>query len=179
MKATSQILRLGVLAIVLSALVVVTAGCEKQKVAVEQKPVSAGKVTFPADYRSWTHVKSMAILEGHEHYKAFGGLHNVYANETALAALERKKPFEKGSVLVFDLRETSTANNTVTGGRRMVIGVMEKDPDRFPQTQGWGFEDFKFTDRGPERQVTDARKQCMSCHESQAATDYVYSAYRK
>ena len=79
----------------------------------------------------------MAILEGHKHYKAFGGLHHVYANETALAALKRKKPFERGSVLVFDLRETSTADNTVTGGRRIVIGVMEKDPDRL-QSTGYG-----------------------------------------
>jgi hypothetical protein len=179
MKATSQILRYGALAIVLAALVAVTAGCERQEVAVEKKTLATSEVTYPADYRSWAHVKSMAILEGHEHYKAFGGLHHVYANETALASLKRKKPFKKGSVLVFDLRETFTDNNAVTEGRCMVIGVMEKDPDRFPATEGWGFEDFKFTDGGPERQVTDARTQCMSCHESQKASDFVYSAYRK
>lgn len=61
---------------------------------------------------------------------------------------------------------------------RKVIGVMEKDPMRFPDTQGWGFEDFKMADPN-QRSVTDMRKQCLSCHESQKANDYVYSTYHK
>ncbi len=27
--------------------------------------------------------------------------------------------------------------------------------------------------------TTDARKQCLSCHQMQKATDYVYSAYAR
>ena len=50
------------------------------------------KAAKPQDCRSWSHVKTMAILEG----------------------------------------------------RRQVIGVMEKYLDRFGETEGWGFEDFKF-----------------------------------
>ena len=60
----------------------------------------------------------------------------------------------------------------------MVIGVMEKDPKRFSDTEGWGFEDFKMADPN-QRLVTDMRKQCLSCHESQKANDYVYSTYHK
>ena len=137
---------------------------------------SGTEVPFPEGYRSWTHVKSMVIVEGHLHYGAFGGIHHVYANKRALAALKDGKPFAKGAVLVFDLMEELIENGSITEGPRKVIGVMLKDPDRFPETEGWGFEDFKKGDAS-QRSVTDMRSQCFSCHESQKASDYVYSTY--
>ena len=39
------------------------------------------EVGYPTDYRNWTRVKSMVILEGHVHYDDFGGFHHVYAND--------------------------------------------------------------------------------------------------
>ena len=136
------------------------------------------QVAFPQGYRNWNHVKSAVILEGHVNYGAFGGIHHVYANDGALAALKEGRPFPKGAILVFDLLEEEFEDNAVIEGSRLVIGVMEKDPDRFAATEGWGFEDFK---QGDPRQpsVTDMRGQCLSCHESQKASDYVYSTYRQ
>lgn len=139
---------------------------------------SDAKVAYPEDYRSWVRVKSMVILEDHEHFEAFGGFHHVYANAKALTALKQGGPFAKGSILVFDLREAITKDGAITEGSRQVLGVMEKDPDRFSQTAGWGFEDFKISGDGYRRAVTDMRTQCMSCHATQAATDYVYSIYQ-
>ncbi len=136
------------------------------------------QAAFPEGYRNWTHVKSMAILEGHENYNAFGGIHHVYANDKALAALTEDKPFEKGATFVFDLLEERLDNGAIVEGPRKVIGVMEKDADRFPDTAGWGFEDFKQGD-ARQRLVTDMRTQCFSCHESQESSDYVYSTYRR
>ena len=135
------------------------------------------QVAFPERYREWTHVKSMVILEGHGHYLAFGGFHHVYANDKAVAALKMNLSFPKGSVLVFDLFEERVEDGAILEGSRKVIGVMEKDPDRFPDTEGWGFEDFRNGDPN-QRSVTDMRGQCLSCHESQRASDYVYSRYR-
>jgi len=136
------------------------------------------RVAFPEGYRNWTHVKSAVILEGHVNYNAFGGVHHVYANDLALNALNNGTPFEKGAILVFDLLEERVEGNAIIEGPRKVIGVMEKDPDRFAETQGWGFEDFRQGDAS-QRMVTDMREQCLSCHESQNASDYVYSAYRR
>jgi hypothetical protein len=136
------------------------------------------RVAFPEGYRDWTHVKSAVILPGHVHYNAFGGVHHVYANDEALAALKEGTPFPKGAVLVFDLLQEVVEDNAVTEGVRKVIGVMVKDPDRFPETEGWGFEDFRQGDAG-QPSVTDMRQQCLSCHESQRASDYVYSTYRQ
>jgi len=136
-------------------------------------------VAYPQGYRDWTHVKSMVILDGHEHFEAFGGFHHVYANELALAALKDGKPFTKGSVLVFDLREAISANHAVTEGPRLVVGVMEKDVERFADTAGWGFEDFRIQGDARERAVTNAQEQCLSCHMSRKTSDYVYSKYRE
>ena len=164
---------------VFSIFIVVIAGCGRHEMTINPKDQLDVHVAYPQNYRSWPHAKSMAILEGHKYFSLFGGIHHVYANDVAFAALEQGRSFPKGSVLVFDLLEAHTENNTVTEGRRQVIGVMEKDPDRFAETEGWGFEDFKFINGVPERQVTDASKQCLSCHESQKASDYVYTTYRK
>lgn len=136
------------------------------------------EVGYPTDYRNWTRVKSMVILEGHVHYDAFGGFHHVYANDDALAALKAGRPYPKGSVFVFELYEEVKADNAISEGTRKVIGVMEKDTDRFSETAGWGFEDFKEGDPN-QRSVSNMQVQCMSCHETQKSSDYVYSTYQE
>ena len=181
---TTETTRRGALDFMIPALVFLAlgsmlVGCNKQELTAGEQPTSATDVAYPSGYRDWVRVKSMAILEGHEHFNAFGGLHHVYGNEKALAALKQGKPFPSGAVLVFDLLEARTEGHTVTEGARKVIGVMEKDPRRYTETEGWGFEDFKFVNGRPQRAVTDARKQCLSCHQTQEATDYVYSTYAR
>ena len=120
----------------------------------------------------------MVIKHGHEFFDAFGGFHHVYANEKALATLKNSVPFNKGSVLVFELFEATEVNHAITEGERQVIGVMIKDPKRYPDTAGWGFEDFKKADP-KQRSVTNMKEQCFSCHESQKDNDYVYTTYHK
>ncbi|MDH3458639.1 MAG: cytochrome P460 family protein [Gemmatimonadota bacterium] len=136
------------------------------------------QVAFPEGYRDWAHVKSAVILPGHVNYEAFGGVHHVYANDLAVGALKDGTPLPKGAVLVFDLLEETVEDNAITEGPRKVIGVMEKDPDRFADTEGWGFEDFRLGDPS-QPSVRDMREQCLSCHESRRASDFVYSVYRR
>ena len=42
----------------------------------------------------------------------------------------------------FELLEADTENSAIAEGARLVLGVMEKDPDRFAKTNGWGFEEM-------------------------------------
>lgn len=135
------------------------------------------QVPYPEGYRSWTHVKSMVIQPGHELYDAFGGIHHVYANAAALAALRDGKPFADGAVLVFDLLEAAAGDHAITEGARKVVGVMHRDRTRYAATGGWGFEGFKGDTR--ERAVTDPVSQCFACHQAQEKTGYVFSAWRK
>ncbi|HEX6999609.1 MAG TPA: cytochrome P460 family protein [Gammaproteobacteria bacterium] len=134
-------------------------------------------VPYPDGYRSWRHVKSMVIQEGHPLYESFGGIHHIYANEPALEGY-RTGSFPDGAVIVFDLLEASADGNAITEGARKVVGVMHKDDDRYASTGGWGFEGFAGDSR-TDRVVGDqAAAACFACHQAQAGADYVFSAYR-
>jgi len=134
------------------------------------------QVSYPEGYRQWTHTKSMVIQEGHPLYDSFGGIHHIYANKKALQAMKTKQSYPDGAVLVFDLLEASQSGNAIVEGARKVVGVMEKDSKKFADTGGWGFEGFKGDTR--ERAVTNAKTACFACHQSQQASDYVFSEYR-
>ncbi len=137
---------------------------------------SKPSVPYPEGYREWAHVKSMLILPGHPLYEAFGGIHHIYANDKAMRGYRTSK-FPDGSVIVFDLLEAKSENNTYVEGARKVVGVMYKDSKKFKNTGGWGFEAFKGDTK--ERVVKNAEQDCFSCHASQEATDFVFSQYRK
>lgn len=135
-------------------------------------------VAYPDGYRSWVHVKSMTINQGHPLYDTFGGIHHLYANKKAEQGYRSGK-FPDGSVIVFDLLEAREADNAVHEGARKVVGVMRRDASQYKTTGGWGFEGFK-GDSKTERLVGDkAAGACFQCHTAQKDQDFVFSAFRK
>jgi Cytochrome P460 len=138
---------------------------------------SPAAVPYPEGYRAWQHVKSMVIGAGHPLYAAFGGIHHLYANKAAMTGYRTGK-FPDGSVIVFDLLETSSADGATTEGARKVVGVMHRDAKRYAATGGWGFEGFA-GDSKMKRAVGDqAASACFACHTAQAQHNYVFSSYR-
>ena len=140
--------------------------------------LAADPVPYPEGYRSWTHVKSMVIEKGHPLYEAFGGIHHLYANKQALEGYRSGK-FPAGAVIVFDLLEAKHADNAVQEGARKVLGVMHKDPAKWKDTGGWGFEGFKGDSKSERAVGANAAQACFGCHEGQKAKDFVFSGYRK
>lgn len=134
-------------------------------------------VPYPDGYRDWHHVKSMVIGQGHPLYGAFGGIHHIYANDKALEGY-RSDRFPDGSVIIFDLLEAQAADNTVTEGRRKVLGVMQKDAGAYASTGGWGFEGFGGGDRNKRVVGADAATACFACHQPQAHNDFTFSRLR-
>src|SRR5262245_18615375 len=135
-------------------------------------------VVYPQDYRKWVHVKSALIGPQSPAYAQYGGLHHIYANETAIAGY-RTGQFADGSVIVFDLLETRESSGTTVEGRRRFIDVMIKDSRQYAETGGWGFEEFK-GDSSTERALTaQARTACYSCHAAMKGHDFVFSAFRQ
>jgi hypothetical protein len=118
----------------------------------------------------------MVIQKGHPLFDAFGGIHHIYANPAAAAALRGSKPFPDGAVFVFDLLTASAENNGIVEGPRKVVGVMQKDAARFKSTAGWGFEGFKGDTR--TRVVKDAATECFACHKSEQPQDFVFTTWR-
>lgn len=141
-------------------------------------PVSAyAEIAYPHGYRQWTHVKTMQIKPGHTLYPAFGGIHHIYANKQALAGLRRGK-FAKGATLVLDLLEAKEDGFALAEGARRMVAVMHKDPAKYKDTGGWGFEAFKADSRKERLVGKDAVAACFRCHTSQQKTDYVFSSFR-
>jgi len=140
--------------------------------------IAADPVPYPEGYRNWTHVKSMVIEKGHPLYEAFGGIHHLYANKQALEGYRTGK-FPTGAVIVFDLLEAKSADNAVQEGPRKVLGVMHKDPKKWKDTGGWGFEGFKGDSKSERAVGANAAKACFACHTAQKDKDFVFSRYRK
>jgi hypothetical protein len=156
---------------------VLQAGTQGQKAPASEKAGTA--LMLPANYRHWTHVKSMAILDPeHPLYNAFAGIHHVYVNDRGLATLRKGTgTYPDGTVFVFDLLEAPTVDKAVAEGKRKAIAIMVKDAARFASTGGWGWELFPGGD-GSKRGVKDASAECYACHISQKNTDYVYTKWR-
>lgn len=134
-------------------------------------------VPYPQGYRDWHHVKSMIISPGHSLYDTFGGIHHLYANPAAVKGYKSGK-WPDGAVIVFDLLDTKTAENTVTEGARKVVGVMHRDATKYAATGGWGFEGFK-GDSKTERAVgANAATACYACHTAQKDSGFVFSKMR-
>lgn len=140
-------------------------------------PVLAKDVPYPEGYRTWAHVKSMAILPGHPLHADFGGLHHIYANARALSGY-RTGTFRNGSVIVFDLLDADTGGNALSEGDRKIVGVMHRDTQRYASTGGWGFEGFVSGD--PKRRAVgaNAKTACFDCHAPLKENSYVFSRLR-
>ena len=131
-------------------------------------------IAFPQGYTRWTHVKSGLIPAGHPAFASYGGLHHIYANETALAGY-RKGEFADGSVLAYDLFETrATPDGSIDQGPRRHVDVMVKDARRYAATGGWGYAEFA-AGAQQDRLSQDQRAGCAACHEHRKAQGYVFS----
>lgn len=135
------------------------------------------QVPYPEGYRDWHHVKSMVIEEGHPLHDAFGGIHHLYANDKAMKGYQ-KGAFSDGSMIIFDLLEAVHDGNTITEGKRKVVGVMHKDSQKYSTTGGWGFEGFGGGDRTNRVVGENAATACYACHIPQKARDYTFSTPR-
>jgi Cytochrome P460 len=135
-------------------------------------------VPYPEGYRAWQHVKSMVINPGHALYEAFGGVHHIYANKAAMQGYKSGK-WPEGAVIVFDLLEAKSADNSVTEGKRKVVGVMHRNTKKFASTGGWGYEGFK-GDSPTDRAVgANAATACHQCHTAQKDAGFVFSKWRQ
>ncbi len=156
----------------------VTAAAATVVVTTAATVLAAGpEVSYPEGYRSWTHVKSMVIQEGHPMFEAFGGIHHIYANPAAVAGY-KSGTFADGAVIILDLLEAkATDDKALVEGGRKVVGVMERNAEKFVATGGWGYEGFKGDTQ--ERVVGGkAVEACFGCHEGQKDKGFVFSAYR-
>ena len=134
-------------------------------------------VEYPRDYRKWVHVKSGLIGPQNPAFARYGGIHHIYANERAMEGYAAGR-FPDGSVIVFDLLETKESSGATVEAERRFIDVMIKDSERYAETGGWGFEEFKGNKLTEGSLTAQERTACYSCHTGVKGHDFVFSAFR-
>ena len=135
------------------------------------------RVSYPADYRQWAHVKSTLVSPQNPGFATNGGLHHFYANPKGMEGY-RTGTFPDGAVLIDDLVEMKDAatHGVSDEGARRRLAVMVKDSRKFGDTGGWGFEIFKGDTQAGSLDVK-GRDACFACH--QEAKSAVFSQVRK
>lgn len=138
-------------------------------------------VKYPKDYRQWTHVKSMVIFDQkHPLFGAFGGIHHIYANKLAYQALIKNTDYPKGAAFAFDLLDIKESSGAYVEGDRKFLAVMERDAQKFKDTEGWSWQVYQ---KGDPTKValTDrsAQKACSTCHTEVGAKHFVFTTWRK
>jgi len=135
-------------------------------------------IPYPAGYRKWAHVMSALVGPKSPGFALHGGIHHIYANEKAMEGYKTGR-FPDGSALVADFLETRESAGITTEGPRRRIDVMVKDSRRYPETGGWGFEQFR-GDSQTDRMVTaQIATKCFACHAQQKDHDSVFSRFRE
>lgn len=157
-------------------LAAISCGEQKNEGSKAEKKVLPSNLYYPTDYRSWTHVKTLILEEGHPLFESFGGMHHIYANAEAMEGYKNNHRFPDGSYIVFDLLQDIRKDNAIAEGDRKVIGVMYKNSAIFSETGGWAFGAFE-NQQGIQKQL-NAKEACFSCHLSQKDRDYVFSDFR-
>jgi len=134
--------------------------------------------SFPKEFRRWAHVKSVLVGPQSSAFATDGGIHHIYANDKALEGYDSGK-FPDGSVIVYDLLETSeVAGNTIEGQTRRV-DVMVKQNDRYVSTCGWEFMSFSGNDQTNGKLTAARQATCAGCHAHRKDHDSVFSEFRK
>ena len=116
-------------------------------------------VRLPEGYRVWTAVApSLRTDKGH--------IRLMLANPVMAGAYrDGSLPFPPGSVivkLVYRAERSPEWDGAVVPGEPVVIEVMEKDPDRFGATGGWGFG--RFRPDGSPVEDPSVYETCFPCH---------------
>ena len=133
---------------------------------------AATPATLPADFRTWTHTKSMVIPD-----KKHGlyGFHNIYANDTALATVKKGTGvYAQGSTFVVSFYDVVDEGGTSNQGAKIMDAMMMKSAKE-KATGGWLYAAF---DGAGKQKPVNAAKDCHACHAQGAKkTDFVFSKY--
>ena len=160
--------------------------------AVDTGPVfnGDGELLRPSGFRRWVFIGSPLTPDSLNGGAAvFPEFHNVYVETSAYDRFIRDGRWPAGTVIVREL-QLALAGDRRDGSRMEASGrgyfpgplngldVAVKDPQRFPDTNGWGY--FSFGRNAPPYVETAAEASvaaCAGCHIASAHDDMVFSDF--
>ncbi len=131
---------------------------------------SEKSANLAADFRSWTHTKSMVIVD---RSNGLYGMHNVYANAIALPTLKEGGTYKEGAEFAVSFHELETKDGGTSQGKKIKVGFMRKDA-KAAKTDGWVYSAL-----GPDGlpKEIDPVKACFECHGKAKDSDFIFSKY--
>ncbi len=123
-----------------------------------------------AAFRSWTHTKSMVIVD---RTNGLYGIHNIYANDIALPTLKQGGRYKEGAAFAVSFYELETRDGGTSPGRKIKVGFMRKDAGA-AKTDGWSYSAL-----GPDglSKEIDPVTACLECHRKAKDSDFIFSKY--
>jgi hypothetical protein len=111
----------------------------------------------PKGFRSWAHTKSTVVADKGN---PLHGVHNQYANESALRTLRKGGEYKDGATFVDSVNAVVETNGIYAPGPKAKTLVMIKDRNSVA-TGGWIFQAF---DPAGKPLKIDPVKDCFDCH---------------
>lgn len=111
----------------------------------------------PKDFRSWAHSKSTVVADKNN---PLHGVHNQYANRSALRTLRKGGKYKDGAIFVDSVNAVVETNGIYAPGPKAKTLVMIKDR-KAESTGGWIFQAF---DPAGKPIKIDPVKDCFECH---------------
>ena len=125
----------------------------------------------PKDFRSWAHSKSTVVADKGN---PLHGVHNQYANKSALRTLRKGGEYKDGAIFVDSVNTVVETNGIYAPGAKAKTLVMIKDR-KAEATGGWIFQAF---DPAGKPMKIDPVKNCFECHLSGAKeSGFVFHKY--
>lgn len=132
----------------------------------ETLPISANGVKYTNAFKNWK-VISMSTLFDHS-------IRVIYGNDIAVKAVEEENfhPWPDGSVVVKAVWEqVEGADGETRAGKFINAQFMEKNAEKYTDTEGWGFAKFSGQKLIPTgKTALFAQQSCISCHRQLAAS---------
>jgi hypothetical protein len=136
----------------------------------EVKPSPNGIAYIP-EYRNWKAISTTDRFDN-------GTVRIIFANETAVKALQSKKtdPWPDGSIFAKTAwKQQQNADGSISAGKFVQVEFMIKDARKYAKTKGWGWGRWKGDDLLPYGKTLDFDTECVSCHQPQRDNDYVFT----
>jgi hypothetical protein len=144
-----------------------------------------GELQRPTGYREWVYIGSpLTPNDMNDGKAAFPEFHNVYVDPVSWEHWKIAGEFPDKTIIVKELVDVGSkkavSGNGYFQGEFIGLEAMVKNKKQFSDAPGhWAF--FRFTIEDSQHLHKSARAQahqnCLTCHQSNAATDLVFTQY--
>ncbi len=178
------------LILLLSVVALIAISCKNEGGENEYQEISYftinadGDLERPQNYRTWIYVGTPVTPNDMNNGKAaFPELHNVYMDPMSYKHWKKTGTWREGTILIKELVSVGTkaavSGNGYFMGEFIGLEATIKSSKYFPNEPGnWAY--FSFTNPGGDLKDTGKAfksNQCNSCHDSNAADDFVFTQY--